>query len=470
VSELSLHPDRLFPSSSEQRELARAIFAEIEKLPIVSPHGHLDAGLFVANEPFADPAQLLVTSDHYVVRLLHAHGVALPDLGIAPLTEGQRASGREVWRKLCAHWRELAGTPSRLWLEHELYDLCDLRSAPSPETADEIYDALSERLHQDDLRPRGLYERFGLDVLTTTDPATDDLSLHEALEKDPTWKGRLLPNFRPDEVVDPAHPRFAANLARLGEVSGVDTGSYAGYIEALESRREFFRQRGATAADHGVPVTTTQRLEPREATALYATLCKGEGTAADTEAFRGHMLDEMARMAADDGMVMQLHTGVVRDYDSYYAETYGPDIGQDFPFAMEFTRTLRPLLSRYGNLETFRLVLYTVDETTFSREIGPLVSYFPSLYAGPPWWFLDAPDAMARAFAALGETAGISKLTGFVDDTRSLFGIGARHDVARRVCAGYLARLVSEHRVSLQEATELAVGYAYQRPKAIFKV
>jgi len=256
----------------------------------------------------------------------------------------------------------------------------------------------------------------------------------------------------------------------LGEVSGIDTTTYAGYISALESRREFFRRHGATAADHGVPVATTERLEPAQASEVYARLRRGEGSAADIEAFRGHMLDEMARMAADDGMVMQLHTGVVRDYDPAYAAVYGHDIGQDFPYAIEFTKTLRPLLSRYGNARGFRLVLYTVDESTFSREIGPLVSYFPSLFAGAPWWFLDAPDAMARAFAALGETAGIAKLAGFVDDTRSLFGIGARHDVARRVCAGYLARLVVEHRLSLEEATRLAVGYAYQRPKELFKL
>jgi glucuronate isomerase len=470
MSELSLHPDRLFPSGPEQREVARAIFAEIERLPIVSPHGHLDAGLFVSNEPFSDPAQLFVTSDHYVVRLLHAQGVALRDLGVGPPGTERRADGREVWRHLCSHWGALAGTPSRLWLEHELYDLCELRVAPSLETADESYDTLKSRLQEDDLRPRALYERFGLDVLTTTDPATDDLALHEALGNDPTWKGRLLPNFRPDDVVDPAHPGFSANLGRLAEVSGIDTGTYTGYITALESRREFFRRRGATAADHGVPVTTTERLQPAGASEVYARLQSGDGSPADVEAFQGHMLDEMARMAADDGMVMQLHVGVVRDYDLGYAATYGHDIGQDFPYAMEFTKTMRPLLSRYGNAEGFRLVLYTVDETTFSREIGPLVSYFPSLFAGPPWWFLDAPDAMARAFAALGETAGITKLTGFVDDTRSFFGIGARHDVARRVCAGYLARLVSEHRLSLEESMRLAVGYAYQRPKELFKV
>lgn len=468
--QISLHPDRLFPSAPGQREVSRAIFAEIEHLPIVSPHGHLDARLFVENEPFTDPAHLFVTSDHYVVRLLHGQGVQLAELGTAPLDGGNPAPGRQVWRHLCRHWEALAGTPSRLWLEHELYELCELRAMPALETADQSYDALCEKLQDDRLRPRALYERFGLEVLTTTDSPLDDLAPHAALQGDPTWKGRLLPTLRPDDVVDPAHPRFLANTDRLAEVSGVDTGTYAGYIEALERRREFFREQGATATDHGVPVQGSEPLGAAEASLLYSRLRAAKASAADVEAFRAHMLAELARMAADDGMVMQLHVGVVRDYDPASAAGYGPDIGQDFPSMMEFTRTLRPLLSRFGNADGFRLVLYTMDETTFSREIGPLVSYFPSLFAGAPWWFLDAPDAIGRAFTALGETAGIAKLAGFVDDTRSLFAIGARHDVARRACAGYLARLVSEHRLSLGEATKLAIGYAYLRPKEVFKV
>ncbi len=468
--ELALHPDRLFPPEQAQRRVARSIFTEIEHLPVISPHGHLDAGLFVRDQAFEDPAQIFVTQDHYVVRLLHAQGVPLADLGVSAEGGGATANGREIWRILCAHWGALAGTPSRLWLEQELHQLCDLREVPSPASADRTYDQLTARLAGEDLRPRALYERFGLEVLTTTDSPLDDLSLHRALQDDPTWKGRLLPNFRPDAVVAPSNPRFGENLARLAEISGEDTATYSGYLAAIEKRREAFRACGATASDHGVPVSTTERLSEREAASLYARLLKGEGSAAEIESFEGHMLNELARMAADDGMVMQLHVGVVRDYDPAAAQAFGPDIGQDFPYAVEFTKTLRPLLSRYGNAEGFRLVLYTVDETTFSREIGPLVSYFPSLFAGAPWWFLDAPDAMSRAFAALGETAGFYKLAGFVDDTRSLFGIGARHDVARRACAAYLARLVCEHRLSENEAKKLATGYAYDRPKRLFKL
>lgn len=472
MARLSIHPDRLFPAEAHQRSVAREIFAAIEKLPVLSPHGHLDARLFSDNEPFGDPADLLVTRDHYVVRLLHSRGVGLDELGVARRdgTAVARPGGRAIWRLLCANWVALAGTPSRLWLEHELVDLFGVEDVPSAENADRLYDACSDKLAGDELRPRSLYSRFGLEVLTTTDSPLDDLAVHHALAEDPTWKGRLLPTFRPDPVVDPDHPAFVENLAALEEIAKVPTGTYGGYLEALRARRDAFRAAGATASDHGVLVTSTERLERGEAERVYDRLLARATTAPEREAFRGHMLDEMARMAVEDGLVMQLHPGVVRDYGAEVAQTYGPDVGQDFGAATEYTRTLRPLLSRYGDHPNFRLVLYTVDETTFSREIGPLVSYFPALSAGAPWWFLDAPDAMTRAFAALGETAGIANLAGFVDDTRSLCGIGARHDVARRICAGHLARLVCEHRVGQDEAVELAVGYAYRRPKELFRL
>ena len=468
---LELHPDRLLPAGEEQRRVARQLLSAVDPLPLVSPHGHLDANLFLHNEPFADPAELLVTSDHYVVRLLHSQGVSLEALGVGR-KDGTSATiaGRQVWGQLCEHWDALAGTPSRLWLEHELHELFGLREVPSPANADATYQAARDRLATEELLPRSLYRRFGLEVLTTTDSPLCDLRAHEELASDPTWHGRILPTYRPDELVDPCHPGFSANVARLAEITDIETDGYDGYLEALRARREAFARAGATATDHGIPVTTTERLDPAELARVFRRLTHGGGSSAEVEAFRGHMLDEMARMACDDGLVMQLHVGVVRDYVVDTAAAYGSDIGQDFPTRTDYTRTLRPLLSRYGDHPGFKLVVYTVDETTFAREIGPLVSYFPALFAGAPWWFLDAPDSMARAFSALGETAGLAKLAGFVDDTRSLCGIGARHDLARRVLCGYLSRLVCEHRLGIDEATEHATGFAYHRPKALFKV
>lgn len=470
MTRLELHPDRFFPASEPERSTARRIFDAIEGLPIVSPHGHLDASLFALDAPFADPATLFVSDDHYVVRLLHSRGVPLAELGLSDRGSGTRADPRTVWRHLCAQWRALAGTPSRAWLEHELSELCGLTEQPSPATADETFDALVERLASDDMRPRALYRRFGLEVLTTTDSPLDDLAVHARLAADPSWQGRLLPTFRPDEVVDPGRVDFADKVARLGSLVDIDTSSYSGYLEALQRRREQFIALGATASDHGVFVRTTERLGTAAATAIFERSLKGEASEQEVEALRGHLLDEQARMSADDGLVMQLHVGVIRDYNAAVLERFGADVGQDFPVAMEFSDCLRPLLGRYGESALFSIVLYTVDESTFSREIGPLASYFPSVYAGAPWWFLDAPDAMMRALSRLSETAGMARLAGFVDDTRSFFGIGARHDLARRVCAAHLARLVCEHRIGEDEATDIAVGYAYRQPRSVFKV
>ena len=476
MTPLTLNPDRLFPAEPGVRAIARTIYHEISHLPLLSPHGHLDARLFRDNEPFSDPADLLVSSDHYVVRLLHARGLSLDALGTrsrpgAPGDEQDHPlEGREIWRALCTHWEALGGTPSRLWLEHILSDLFELEERPSPETADSSYDHCVAMLQRDELRPRSLYRRFNLEVLTTTDPPAADLAVHDALLGDSSFTGRLLPTFRPDGVVDPNRADFTENLTALEQVTGIDLSDYAGLVRALEQRRDAFRERGATASDHGVEITTTEHLPEADAARLYRAVRAGEANAAQIEAFKGHMVSELARMAVDDGLVMQLHLGVARDYSRSVFERFGQDVGQDFPVNVEYTRTLRPLLSRFGDDPGFRAVLYTIDETLYSREIGPLVSYFPSLYAGAPWWFLDAPDAMARAFAAVGEVAGIANCSGFVDDTRSLCGIGARHDVARRSCAAYLARVVAEHRIGEDEAVALAKGYAYDTPKAVFKL
>lgn len=465
---LTLHPDRLLPADPAVRGLARRLYDGVASLPLLSPHGHLDATAFLADAPITDPGVALVGADHYVVRLLHGLEVPLDELLAPP--GGAAPSGRALFGHLARHWSALAGTPSRLWLEHVLVEVLGIGTRPSAANADELYDACVARLTAQPLRPRGLVRRFALAVLTTTDGALADLEAHRRVAAEADLGAALLPTLRPDDVADPGAACFSANVARLGEITGCDTEGWPGYLDALRARRVAFAAAGATATDHGVPVTTTERLSPERAGALYRRCVAGEATSAEIVALRGHVLDELAAMAADDGLVMQLHVGVRRDYVRAVRERYGADVGQDFPVASAYTDTLRPLLERYGAAENFRLVLYSLDETTFSREIGPLVSYFPGLFAGAPWWFLDAPDAMGRAFAALGETAGFAKLAGFVDDSRALLSLGARHDVARRVACAYLARLVAEHRMDTDEAEAFARGYAYDRPAAVFRL
>jgi len=466
---LRLHPDRLLPPEPGVRAIARRLYEVVRDLPILSPHGHVDPRLLLDDEPFADPASLLVTPDHYVTRLLHASGVPLDALGVG---RGQlaEAEAREVWRLLCSHWDVYRGTPVRFWLEAELAEIFEVSVRPSAQTADAIYDQVADRLAKDGYRPRALYDRFRIQVLATTDDPCDDLSAHAALAADPTFTGRVIPTFRPDRYLEPGQPGWRDAVARLGEVADLDTGDYPGFVGALEARRRYFAAHGAVSADHSHIDVRTDPLEPAEAAGIFRAALASEATEAEAVALRRHLLCEMARMSCDDGLVMTLHPGVRRGHHGPTAAAFGPDTGHDIPLQVEFTDALRPLLDRYGTHPNLHLVLFTLDETVFSRELAPLAGFYPTVYVGVPWWFLDAPDATRRFRAAVTETAGFSRTSGFVDDTRAFCSIPARHDMSRRIDAGWLAQLVAEHRLDQDEATETALDLVTGRPREVFKL
>jgi glucuronate isomerase len=466
---LALHPDRLLPVDPDTRAIARRIYDAIRELPVVSPHGHVDPRLLLDNEPFPDPAALFVTPDHYVTRLLHASGVGLGELGVGegPLSED---ASRAVWRRLCEHWSVFRGTPMRIWLEAELGEIFDVTLRPSADTADAIYDQLVDRLAQDAYRPRALYERFRIAVLATTDDPCDDLSAHAALAADETWTGRVIPTFRPDRYLEPAQPGWAEAVARLGEIADVDTGEYVGYVHALEVRRRYFIEHGAVSADHSHEDARTDPLEPDEAARIYRAALAGEATVAEATAFRRHMLGDMARMSCEDGLVMTLHPGVRRGHHLPTQARFGPDTGSDVPLRVEFTDALRPMLERYGTHPGFHFVAFTLDETVWSRELAPLAGFYPCLYVGAPWWFLDAPESIRRYRRAVTEFAGFSRTSGFIDDTRAFCSIPARHDMSRRLDAGWIAELVAEHRLEEDEAVDTAVDLTTGRPTAVFKL
>jgi glucuronate isomerase len=466
---LRLHPDRLLPPEPGVRAIARRLYEVVRDLPILSPHGHVDPRLLLDNEPFADPASLLVTPDHYVTRLLHASGVPLDALGVG---RGQlaEAEAREVWRLLCSHWDAYRGTPVRYWLEAELAEIFEVSVRPSAQTADAIYDQVADRLTKDGYRPRALYERFRIQVLATTDDPCDDLSTHAALAADPTFTGRVIPTFRPDRYLEPAQPGWRDAVTRLAEVADLDTGDYAGFVGALEARRQYFVAHGAVSADHSHVDVRTDPLEPAEADRIYRAALTSEATEAESVALRRHLLLEMARMSCDDGLVMTLHPGVRRGHHGPTTAAFGPDTGHDIPIRVEFTDALRPLLERYGTHPNLHLVPFTLDETVFSRELAPLAGFYPTVYVGVPWWFLDAPDATRRFRAAVTETVGFSRTSGFVDDTRAFCSIPARHDMSRRIDAGWLAQLVAEHRLDEDEATETALDLVTGRPREVFKL
>ena len=469
ASRLDLNPDRMLPADAGLRPLARQIYESVRGLPIISPHGHVPARWLAEDEPFTDPTSLLLTPDHYVTRLLHASGISLDQLGVAQ-TGFSPDQSRDAFRLLCSHWPVYRGTPIRFWLESELVEIFGLGLAPSAETADELYDAIANKLATPAFRPRALYQRFGIEVLATTDDPCDDLAPHQQLAADPTFAGRVVPTFRPDRYLEPARPDWAGLVERLGEVSGADVGTFAGWTAAMENRRAFFTANGAVSSDHSHADARVEPLDAAEAERLYALARTRTITATEADTLRRAMMFEQARMAADDGLVLTMHPAVYRNHHPGSFDRFGADIGADIPMPVEFTKAVQPMLAAFGTSASFQVVFFTVDETVYSRELAPLAGFYPSVYVGVPWWFIDAPDAMARFRASVTETAGFTKTSGFIDDTRAYLSIPARHDLSRRIDAGYLARLVGEHRLSLDEAVETAADLVVGNPRRAFRL
>ena len=469
MTSLVLDPDRALPFPAEQRAVAREVYDAIKDLPLISMHGHVEPEVFAEDRPFADPAQLLIVPDHYVFRMLASQGVEPARLGV-PRRDGgpSEADSRTIWRTFCEHWKLYRGTPSRYWLEHELVEVFGVDQVPSAETADAIYDTIAACVADEAFRPRALLDRFNIETISTTDAATSRLEHHAALAE-AGLGARVLPTFRPDALAYLDRPTWRDDVAALAEVSGVGTGSYDGLLEALRARRATFVEAGARATDHGHLLADTTPMDDADARALYDRTLGGTApTPAEVSAFAATMLFRMAEMSCEDGLVMQIHPGVLRDHSSAVFSTYGADKGYDIPVATEMSRSLRPMLDRFGTDPAFRVILFTVDETVFSRELAPLAGAYPSVRLGAPWWFLDSPEGMRRFFETAVETAGFYNLSGFVDDTRAFASIPARHDLYRRVTAGFLARLVLEHRLGLDEAVETAADLAYHLPKQAY--
>lgn len=461
-----IYEDRLFPAEPAARAIARALYDSVQSLPIVSPHGHTQAAWFAKNEPFPNPAKLFVQPDHYVYRMLYSQGVSMEDLEIGCQ---EIRNPRKVWRIFASRYSLFRGTPTRLWLDFAFQELFGLTERLSESTADLYYDAISEKLRTPEFLPRALFKRFNLEVLATTDSPIDSLADHQAI-RNSGWDGRILPTFRPDPVVDPEFSGFGANIAELGRQTGENTFLWSGYLEALRQTRARFKLLGCTATDHGHPTAQTADLPPAEAEALFNAVLSRDSDSAQQELFRAQMLTEMARMSLDDGLVMQIHPGSVRNHNSELYRNYGRDIGADIPQPTNYVHALRPLLNRFGNEPGLTIILFTLDETTYSRELAPLAGHYPCLRLGPPWWFNDSPEGMLRFRQQATETAGFYNTVGFNDDTRAFLSIPARHDVARRMDCAFLAKLVTEHRLEEDEAFEVVRDLTYRLVKEAYRL
>jgi glucuronate isomerase len=467
---LHLDDDRLFPPEPAMRAIARRLYRDVRNLPIVSPHGHTDPAWFAENENFSDPATLFIVPDHYVTRMLFSQGIALEELGV-PRRDGGRveADPRKIWRRFAENFHLFRGTPSRLWLEHAFTETFGVTQRLSAETADAIYDQIAERLAQPDYRPRALFERFNIEVIATTESPLDPLVHHKKIRAS-NWSGRVVTAYRPDSVVDPEFEGFAENVEKLGEITKRDTTSWAGYLDALMDRRRFFAAMGATSTDHGHPSARTADLQRPGAEKLFGQVLSGSFSAEDAELFRAQMLTEMARMSVEDGLVMQIHPGSYRNHSPTVHRAFGRDKGFDIPTRTDYVRALKPLLDRFGTEKKLTLILFTLDETSYSRELAPLAGVYPALRLGPPWWFFDSPEGMLRFRRATTETVGFYNTVGFNDDTRAFLSIPARHDVARRVDCAYLAELVADGRLPEDEAHEVAHDLAYRLAKKTYKL
>lgn len=486
TTELALPHDRYFDPNPQQKEIALQLYNSVKDLPLVCPHGHVDPALFAdENYRFPSPTQMLIVPDHYVFRMLYSQGISLGQLGIprsassnaadAPPSISDKSisdksvSDEEVWQTFADHFYLFAGTPTGMWLTQELYEVFGVRQKLTGDSALDVYAQISERLASPNFTGRKLFEQFNIEVLCTTDPATSDLAQHKAI-RESGWGGRILPTFRPDAVVNLDAAGWRDNIDALSDVSGIDVVDYGSYIEALEQRRAFFKEMGATATDHAALTPYTERLSDNDAAAIFERALRGESGTDDARRFTGHMLMEMARMSSEDGLVMQLHPGSFRNHNSRIYENYGPDMGADIPTATEFTRNLHPLLNAYGNHPNLTLILFMLDEATLSRELAPLAGHYPALRLGPPWWFFDSWNGMMRFRELVGETAGLYNTVGFNDDTRAFPSIPARHDLARRVDANWIANLVVRSVIDMEDAETMVRAAAYELAKAAYKL
>ncbi|MFT6301678.1 MAG: glucuronate isomerase [Granulosicoccus sp.] len=464
-----LHSDRFFPSDPTTRSIAQRLFQEVEHLPLICSHGHTDPSWFALNQNFTNPAELLIVPDHYILRMLVSQGIGLDALGVSALDGTiQETDGRKVWRLFFENYKLFRSTPVRHWMDHTLETLFHIEAPLELKDADQTYDLISEALETDAFRPRALYESFNIEILATTDSCLDDLNYHKAVA-DSTWSGRVVPTYRPDVVTNPDLVGFYDAIVKLGDITGEDTSEWGGLLRAHRARRQDFIAHGATATDHGHPSAITCDLSDAECSVLYSDVLLGKATVAQKEAFRGQMLTEMARMSIADGLVMQLHPGSMRNHSRSVFERFGADKGFDIPKRTDFVNALKPLLDAHGHDKRLTLILFTLDESTYGRELAPLAGAYPCLRLGPAWWFFDSPEGMIRYRQITTETAGYYNSVGFNDDTRALPSIPARHNLARRIDSAFLAGQVAEHRLGEDEAAEVAVDLAYGLAKRAYK-
>lgn len=466
----NLHEDRFFDPNPAIRNYAREIYLTIKDLPIISPHGHVDPQIFVDNRQFPNPTQLFLIPDHYVFRMLYSKGIPMESLGVPSANKTPVESDpKKIWKLFAENYYLFNGTPSGVWLDYEFNIVFGIKEKLNGENALKIYEELNEKINLPEFLPRTLFDKFRIEALSTTDAPFDTLEPHKKI-KESGWKGKVVPAFRPDGITDLSNLAWKRNVEKLGQIVGYEISSYKNLIQSLEERRKFFKEMGATSTDHGVVSAYAHDLGDAEAEKLFQKGLKGTSTQADADAFTAHMLMQMARMSVEDGLVMQIHAGAYRNHNKNVFTKFGADKGADIPTTCEYTKSMQELLNKFGNDSRFTVIVFTMDETNYSRELAPLAGHYPAMKLGPPWWFHDSIEGMTRFRQQVTETAGFYNTVGFIDDTRAFVSIPARHDVARRIDSNYLACLVARHMISMNEALIIAKDLTYNLAKEAYKL
>jgi len=470
MSKFEFHPDRFFDPEPSVRKIARELYENIKDLPIISPHGHVDPRILAENSPFPDPTELFLIPDHYIFRMLYSQGIPLEKLGV-PTVDGSRieTDHRKIWQIFSDNFHLFAGTPSGIWLEHEFVEVFGINEKPDAGNAMRIYAEISEKLKSPEFRPRTLFEQFNIEVLSTTDAAADSLEHHQKI-KNSGWTGKVISAFRPDAAVNILAKNWIVEIEKLENAAGIEIKSFKNFVSALENRRLFFKEMGATSTDQGVFSPYTNKLSQSEAESIFQRALKGKANEDDAHLFTAHMLMEMARMSVDDGLVMQIHPGSFRNHNEKVFKKFGLDKGADIPVQTEYTQNLHALLNTFGNNPDFKLIMFTLDETAYTRELAPLAGHYPAMKLGPAWWFHDSIEGMTRYRRMVTETAGFYNTVGFNDDTRAFLSIPARHDVSRRVDSNFLAGQVARHIIDMEQAIILSKTLAYDLAKQAYKL
>ncbi|NLT50243.1 MAG: glucuronate isomerase [Ignavibacteria bacterium] len=469
MQKLELNEDRFFDAEPSIRKNAREIYSSICNLPIISPHGHVDPNLFVENKPFTNPTELFLIPDHYVFRMFYSQGIPLENLGI-PTADGSpvETDPRKIWQIFAENFYLFRGTPSGVWLDYEFNKVFGIEEKLVGGNAQKIYDELNEKLHTKEFLPRNLFDSFNIKVLTTTDTATDPLEAHRKI-RESGWQGNVIPSFRPDSVTDLNNPSWNENIKILGKLTEKEITGYKQYIAALENRREYFKSLGATSTDHGLEIPYMARITEQEAEKIFQKALAGKSDAADAKIFTAHMIMEMGRMSCEDGLVMMVHAGCLRNHNKYILKKFGPDKGADIPVQAEYVRNMQEFLNAYGNDPRMTVIVFTLDESVYSRELAPFAGHYPAMKLGPAWWFHDSIEGMTRYRQLMTETGGFYNTVGFIDDTRAFVSIPARHDVARRIDSNFLGNLVARHIISMDEALKIAYELTNGLVKKSFK-